>query len=200
MYDAADTRYCYPGTNVLDNKAGHRDQIDLDKFETFSVERRSAIPLPPGRFSATHFRAIHRHLFQDVYSWAGQYRKVGISKGGNPFCQPEYIDAEMRRLFEELAGQNYFRDLEPVAFAENAAHFLTTLNAIHPFREGNGRTQNLFLAMLADQASHPLDFDKVDAAALLSAMISSFYGDESLLVNVIQASMRTSQSPAPTLG
>ena len=64
--------------------------------------QRAEEPYPVGRLSINHFRAIHRHLFQDVYAWAGRFRTVRISKGGSMFCYPEHIRAETRRLFDQL--------------------------------------------------------------------------------------------------
>jgi cell filamentation protein len=115
---------------------------------------------------------------------------VRISKGESMFCYPEHITDQMRRLFGDLADQNYLRDIEPPPFAHGVAHFLTQLNAIHPFREGNGRTQNLFLGMIADRAGHPLDHDRIEPPKLLDAMIRSFFGDEELLSQVIFDALR----------
>jgi cell filamentation protein len=91
-----------------------------------------------------------------VYSWAGRIRTVRISKGGNPFCYPEHIDREMKQLFADLKKREFLRDMIVGEFAEGAAHFLAEVNAIHAFREGNGRTQLSFLKILAERAGHPL--------------------------------------------
>ena len=151
MYEAADDPYCYPGTGVLKNRLDLRTQAELDAFEAAITTQRADEPLPAGQFDADHYRAIHHHLFQDVYDWAGQIRSVRIMKGGNTFCFPENIDAQMRRAFAELARANQLRDLDSESFAVKAAHFIAELNAIHPFREGNGRTQSVFLGQLADR-------------------------------------------------
>jgi cell filamentation protein len=73
---------------------------------------------------------------------------VRISKQGNPFCYPEHIEAQARKLFAELKANNFLENLEPDEFSTQAAHFLSELNAIHAYREGNGRTQLTFLALL----------------------------------------------------
>jgi cell filamentation protein len=178
MYEVQDDTYCYPGTTVLKNKLDLRDADDLAAFETEITDQRASEPLPEGHLGYEHYKAIHHHLFQDVYDWAGQPRSVRISKGGNAFCYPEYVDREMVKLFGYLAEQDYLGGLEPDAFAEEAAHFLAELNAIHPFREGNGRTQLTFLTLLAEQAGHPLHMERLDPDAILGAMIESFGGDE----------------------
>lgn len=186
MYDAVADPYCYPGTTVLKNIPGLREQADLDEFETASTTQRADEPLPSGKLSVTHYRAIHRHLFQDVYTWAGRFRTVRISKDGSAFCYPEYIQREMSALFGGLRTQRFFRSLTADDFAKEATKFLATLNAIHPFREGNGRTQTAFLALIADHAGHPLDMRRLEPKAFLEAMIESFHGDDEPLLRQIQ--------------
>lgn len=190
MYDAVADPYCYPDTTVLINKLALRDQAKLDAFEAEITTQRAAEPLPDGRLTYAHYRAIHRHLFQDVYAWAGKVRTVRISKDGSMFCYPEHIDGEMRKLFGKLRGSNYFQALAPEAFAERAAHFLSELNAIHPFREGNGRTQLALLTLLAERAGHPLRLDDLDPSTMLAAMVSSFSGKETKLRKLLETLVR----------
>jgi cell filamentation protein len=97
------------------------------------------------------------------------------------FCYPEHISAQMNGLFTELKENRFLRELAPDAFAVAAARFLGTLNAIHPFRDGNGRTQLAFLALLADRADHPLALRRLDPHDFLDAMVSSFKGNDRLL-------------------
>jgi cell filamentation protein len=101
-----------------------------------------------------------------------------MSKGDSAFCYPEHIARQMRELFADLKRQQYFHRLSVDDFAAGATRFLSTLNAIHPFREGNGRTQTTFLVLLADRAGHPLDLDKLVPERFLGAMIASFEGNE----------------------
>jgi cell filamentation protein len=185
VYDAAPDPYCYRGTSILRNRLGLRDQDALDAFEIDVVTQRMAEPLPGGRLDARHYRAIHRHLFGDVYRWAGQFRSVRIAKGGSMFCYPENIAAELGRVFAELAAQQHLRNLSSDTFATLSAHALAELNAIHAFRDGNGRTQLAFLAALANAAGHPLDFTRLDPADFLQAMIASFGGNEMRLAAAI---------------
>ena len=91
MYDAVEDPYTYKNTTVLINKLDLRTQAELDDFEVEISSARAEEPLPDGNLDFAHYCAIHRHLFQDVYEWAGQPRTVRISKGGNPFCFPENI-------------------------------------------------------------------------------------------------------------
>ncbi|MGJ4945418.1 Fic/DOC family protein [Bradyrhizobium sp. HKCCYLS1011] len=185
MYDAVEDPYCYPGTTVLKNKLDLRKQSELDAFEAEITAQRAEEPLPSGRLGYAHYKAIHKHLFQDVYAWAGKIRNVRISKGGSMFCYPEGIDREMSKLFGSLAAQKHLRGTASKDFAAKAAHFLAELNAIHPFREGNGRTQLSFLMLLAEVAGHPLDIERLDPEAVMDAMIESFGGDEKPLAKII---------------
>ena len=142
--------------------------------------------MPNGKLSVTHYRAVHRHLFQDIYAWAGEYRTVRIAKGKSLFCFPENIASEMRGLFADFRNAQCLRGTTRKEFASGAAHFLATLNAIHPFREGNGRAQLTFIVMLAEQAGHRLDLDRLVPDAFLRAMIWSFDGDEKPLTAALE--------------
>lgn len=186
MYDAVEDPYCYPGITVLKNKLKLKTQKELDEFEAEITAQRAEEPLPAGNLTYPHYRAIHKHLFQDVYDWAGKIRTVRISKGGSMFCYPESIDREMSKLFSTLAGQQRLKGTTPDKFATKAAHFLAELNAIHPFREGNGRTQLTFLTLLAETAGHPLAMQRLDPEKVMQAMIDSFGGDEKPLAALIR--------------
>ena len=88
-YEAFDDPYCYRGTEVLKIRIGIRDSKLLEAFELEMSALRAEEPLPEGRFGPAHYCAVHRHLFQDVYHWAGRYRTVRIGKAGNWFCYPD---------------------------------------------------------------------------------------------------------------
>lgn len=190
FYDAVPDPYCYKGTSVLKNRLGLRDQGQLDAFEHEMTTQRADEPLPSGLLSVTHYQAIHKHLFQDVYRWAGRFRAVRISKGGSTFCYPEHIAPEMHKLFGELKQQDFLRGQAPQDFASLSAHFLAELNAIHPFREGNGRSQLVFFTVLALQAGHPIDLDNLEPEAFLAAMVKSFQGTEAALDEIIRNLIR----------
>jgi cell filamentation protein len=186
MYDAVADDYCYPGTTVLKNKLDLRDPEDLADYEAEVSDARADEEIPAGELDFEHFKAVHRHLFQDVYDWAGEIRTVRISKDGSMFCYPENIEKEAKKLFIQLQQDNYLQDLSAEKFAEKSAAFLSTLNAIHAFREGNGRTQLSFFLLLADQAGYAIDLEDFDPDAFLQAMITSFKGDDAPLAAVIQ--------------
>lgn len=186
-YDAADDPLCYPGTSVLRNKAGLTDQDDLDQFEQLMFQTRAEESLPAGDLDYAHYRAIHHHFFQDVYDWAGETRQIRTAKGGNWFCYPEYIDREMEKLFAALAAENHLAGLDSVdTFAGRASHFIAELNAIHPFREGNGRCQLVLLRELMELAGFPMDEERIDPDGFMQAMIASFGGDTGPLRRAIE--------------
>lgn len=167
---------CYEGTPVLRNLGDFRDQDRLDEFESAMFLLRSSQPWPAGELGVDYYRRLHRHLFQDVYAWAGEFRSVRIGKGGNWFCYPEYISGEMERLFAWAAQRQWFSEHAAPDFVADAARFLADLNAIHPFREGNGRTQLAFLSVLCDVNGLPFNDAALHPETVLQAMIASFVG------------------------
>ena len=190
FYEAFEDPYTYPGTNVLKNKLGIRDAGKLESFELEMAALRADEPLPRGRLSPTHYRNIHHFLFQDVYGWAGRYRSVRMAKDENAFCYPENIDQEMRKHFGSLRDAKFLKGMPAGHFSRSAAIFLAELNAIHPFREGNGRTQTSFLAVLADAAGHPIDLTFIRRETFLPAMVMSFAGDIEPLEKEIRRMLR----------
>lgn len=182
MYDATPDPYCYPGTRVLKNLANLKRAADLKQFELALTTQRMDEAFPEGRLSVRHYYAVHHHIFQDVYRWAGKPRTVRITKGASTFCYPENIDAEMKKIFTWLKRERCLRGRDAQGFAEGAAHFRSELNAIHPFRDGNGRTQLAFMALLTAQAGHTLHLEKIRPRPFLRAMIVSFNGDNAPLV------------------
>ena len=180
-YDSFDDPYCYKGTNCLKNRPGLRDPVQLEALELETSSLRSLQRLPAGRFNPAHYRRVHRHLFGDVYRWAGRYRTVRTAKSGNWFCYPEYIAGEMDRLFARLGSPTFQARVSVDDFLHAATEFLAELNAIHAFREGNGRTQLAFLHLVAERAGHPLDLGRIRLETFLPAMIESFRGDLKLL-------------------
>ena len=186
-YDGSDT-YVYPDTEVLRNKADLLDQAALDAFEADATAVRMVElvnqPLQ-GKFDLKHLCAMHRHLFQDVYDWAGEIRTVDISRGASRFANFNLIEAYLTGQLEGIAKENYLQDLAPDAFVLRLAHYLGEINAAHPFREGNGRVQRLFCAQLAEQASYFIAFETVDQVRMYEVMIASFNGNNQPLTSLL---------------
>lgn len=185
-YDTVDDPACYPGTEVLRNLPDLRTGEELEEYEVETVGARSLETPPDGKFDARHYRALHRHLFQDVYEWAGEYRTIRTAKGGNWFCYPEYISGQMDALFQNLQTPEFLPGSDLDAFIAKTADFLSELNAIHPFREGNGRTQLYFVRLLGLKAGHSFRSEAVERDAFLHAMIESFDGELGGLVDELE--------------
>jgi cell filamentation protein len=166
--------YVYPGTNVLRNKEGIRDADELVAFERMATANRIETLPEDIPITAEGYREIHRHIFQDVYDWAGQDRVVDIARTEDLFCLASYIDRELAKRFAAIQGENSLRGLSADEFAARAAEHLSELNAIHPFREGNGRTQRAFLFILGRQAGYDIDTERISAYAWNEASRESF--------------------------
>jgi len=186
-YDADDV-YCIPGTAVLKNKAGITDQDQLDEYEgDFTAIRLLELTQYPveGSFDLAHLCKIHQYLFQDVYDWAGEVRTVDFIRGESRFCNVRHIQSYSNTVFGALAAEKYLVNLEPKVFAHRLAHYLSEINAIHPFREGNGRVQRLFISQLAEHANYSLDYSALDQAEVYPVMQESFLGNEQPLSELI---------------
>lgn len=186
-YDGSDT-YVYPDSEVLRNKADLRDQAALDAFEAdASAVRMVELVNNPiqGKFDLAHLCAMQRHLFQDVYDWAGEIRTVDISRGASRFANFNLIDAYLTGQLEGIAKENFLQGLAPDAFVSRLAHYLGEINAAHPFREGNGRVQRLFCTQLAEQAGYFIAFETVDQARMYEVMIASFNGNNQPLTSLL---------------
>ena len=186
-YDADDT-YCYPGTDVLRNKAEITTAEDLDTYEgELSTLRSIEILENPvaGQFNLAHLQRIHLALFQDIYDWAGEIRTVDISRGNSRFANVRFIEAAANDIFNKLARENWLKGLDADALSKRLAHYLSEINALHPFREGNGRVQRIFISQLSQSAGYQLDYSDLEQEQIYRAMELAFNGDESILANLI---------------
>lgn len=189
-YDIIEDPLYYPGTHVLINKADLREQDQLDQFEQLMFLTRSEEPMPDGILDYDHYKKIHHHFFQDVYEWAGQTRNIRTGKGGGWFCYPEYIDLEITKLFTQLADEHHLTQIaDRERFAARAAYYIAEVNAIHPFREGNGRCQLTLLDILLEISGFRMDEAKIIPDQFMQAMISSFQGDNAALTQAISKMM-----------
>jgi cell filamentation protein len=124
-----------------------------------------------------------------VYNWAGKYRTVDIAKSDDLFCLAPYIEQELDARFELIRADNGLRGLTADQFAARAAEHISELNAIHPFREGNGRTQRAFLFVLGRQAGHDVYLERIDQAWNQASRESFRSGDSRALREVIAAAL-----------
>ena len=187
--------YLYPGTSVLKNLRGLTDPNLLERFEARRTHRRLAelIDTPlPGGFGVAHFKAIHRYIFQDVYDWAGQFRTVNLSKGGRLFGLATFLEPALQQILARLATENHLAGLDAEMFANRAAYFLSELNAAHPFREGNGRTQREFIRELGLKVGHYIDWRATTAAEMTEASrLSHLSGELSRFARMIRECIRS---------
>ena len=144
-----------------------------------------------GTFDLPHLCAIHRYLFQDVFPWAGELRRVGLSKtGGAAFAAPMHIASALTATFTSLRQENLLQNLDRPTFSQRAAFYLGEINAVHPFREGNGRTQREFIRLLAANAGYTLSWAGISPADNLAASIASHTrGDNSGLAAMLAAAI-----------
>jgi len=135
---------------------------------------------------------VHKHLFQDVYLWAGTFRTTVLAKRefvGGPvtyFTAPHLLEHEAERIFNAFHRGAELRGFSASKFAHEAALLLAALNTLHPFREGKGRTQRAFVQVVAQQAGHPLYFDTVSRERMVRASILSAQGDSTMMIRLFQ--------------
>lgn len=178
----ADHKYCYPPDySVLKNKLDIRDATLLDETERGLVQSRILEGSPGGQFDAAHVKAIHRHLFQDLYDWAGDYRTVEIGKGGRWFHNYQFIEQGMAEVERSIQAGKLGQDMNADQFGDYAAGVIANLNYVHPFREGNGRTQMEFLQQLCERAGHELNTEKIQRDVWITASHVSHSGTNDLL-------------------
>jgi cell filamentation protein len=103
-------------------------------------------------------RHIHQHLFQDVYAWAGEPRRVPMTKKNTSYADPTEMNALLRTQYAGLAEQDSLRSIDDREdFTRRLAGFWAELNHGHAFREGNTRSQTVFFEQLAHEAGWTLD-------------------------------------------
>lgn len=184
-----DDKYCYPGTDVLRNKLGTRNPQTLFEAEIeYTSKQLYALQEHPikGNFDFKHLCRIHQFIFEDLYDWAGQPRTVDISKSGSSFCYAQFIQSSADDIFK-----SYYKDCCAVKDdKEKFVHTLTEhygdLNVLHPFREGNGRTQREFARELCEHFGYEFDLTQTTHQQMLTASIASYYGDNSKLEAIFQ--------------
>lgn len=177
----------YPESSVLINKFDIRDQDSLQQMEGFIFGIKTLEPLPLGNFDYDHLKSIHKHFFADVYSWAGQERTIDIAKGDCYFGHKQYITNELNKLFKKLQADNLLSNCPQEEFCKKLSYYFNEINAAHPFREGNGRTQRAFCDLLAQQSDYHINWNKMDQDEYMQASISGFLqGDYIAMENIFK--------------
>jgi len=199
----ADDPYTYPGTETLRNRLGITDDKTLMEAERRLTLARGAeaarLAFPT---TADGYRDLHRHLFQDLYDWAGQDRTVNIAKDGSSFAHVPYIARELDKRFTDIGSGDTLRGLSRDEFFDRLGNHINEMNAIHPFREGNGRTMRLHAAQLARDAGHPIRIASIDKTAWMHASRHGFLtGDHRPMATVLaEAAIRRDLAPEARIG
>jgi len=157
--------YVIPGSECLKNLLGLTDPNELRTIEARIISIRDvelARTVLPGEYNLAHLQAFHRHLFQDVYSWAGQLRTVDIAKDGLRFGNWKFVDEQVSAVLANLEDDNWLAGLPMETFVVKLAFYYGEINAVHPFREGNGRAQRAFLRQLSAAAGWHLDWSELN--------------------------------------
>ncbi|EJF74256.1 Fic/DOC family protein [Bartonella birtlesii] len=181
--------YTDPKTGVLYNRFRINDKTTLERVEsTFSYLRAFELMHVPvrGKFDLNHMKEIHKKLFGDVYEWAGQIRSVDIAKGNSMFASYNRIEGYAPKITQQLEKELYLHGLDADEFSQRAGYYMGEVNALHPFREGNGRTQREFIGQLACEAGHPINWEGVKQQEMIEASIAAHFGNSELLSVLIR--------------
>lgn len=149
-------------------------------------------------FDKNYLSLIHHHLFEKLYTWAGDYRTINISKGTSIFCPYINLDSFSSDIFKQLEKENYLRDFESPSlresFAKRLAYYMCELIVLHPFNEGNGRSLRLYFDMIVTYNG----YDYIDYAstlnedAFITASIDCMETDCSKMQEIILAGLSKS--------
>lgn len=180
---------CYDGTTVLKNKFGIKKQDELDKVEqvvTASLLAKAFVDISFKNVDFKFYKMLHQYVFSDIYDWAGKNRNVNMSKKGTLFCDYKKIDKLGDDIFSNLRKNNYLKSFSDDIFLDEFTGLYCSLNYLHPFREGNGRIQRLFLSMMLNYIGKSINFTKIDKDLFLIATIKSASGDIFLLRDIFK--------------
>lgn len=194
-----DSKYCYANSDVLINKLGITDGSELFQAEkqlTFiRLTELQNMPIE-GDFNFEHLKSIHKYIFQDLYEWAGEVRTVEIGKG-NLFCTTPCIDSFAESVFGRYLESCKEAKNSKKKFVKVFADNYGDLNALHPFREGNGRTQREFARLVCRECGFVFDLSVTTHKEMLEASIQSFdHGDNSGLEKIFMQAVTSIEEAA----
>lgn len=186
-YGTGQDPYCFDNTNVLINKLNITDDANLEQAEQdITLATRELINFTPPPYDFNHLKDIHRIIFSPIYQWAGEVRTIDISKDDTRFCNANRIEPEAAKIFANLDNQNYFVDLSKELLIKHLAILYDDINVLHPFREGNGRTQRVFFEHIMLNCGYGVDWLQVTKDEWLKANQRAYYGHHSLLEQIFE--------------
>lgn len=177
-YSTDNDPYVYEN-GVLINLYGIQDTASLNEIEsTYSALNLRELSLnpPEPRFTQQYHIALHHLIFKEVYPWAGELRVVDICKASTTFMENEKIADSLEQLFSRLNAVNDCKGMSHAEFSDFMGIFLSQLNFIHPFREGNGRTQRFLISEIARNADFYMDWNTVSPETMNNACIDGIAG------------------------
>lgn len=182
MFGRKKSIYVYPGTDVLKNKLNIKDFEKLQNIEREIASVREAdIDVHPisGDYGLDHMKAIHKKLFSDIYDWAGTTRMTNITKAGSSFCDVNDIEMSFDKLHKQLKQDRYLKFImSKDELSDSLSRYYSEVNRIHPFREGNGRTQRIyFRQMISENLCYDLDFSNVTREQMTFASKEAMSGN-----------------------
>lgn len=140
-----------------------------------------------GEFNLEHLQNIHWELFNAIYEWAGEIRDVEISKENTRFANSDVIERAATALFSTLHKGDLLKNLTREEYIHKSAHYYSEINILHPFREGNGRTERVFFSQLAMIAGYRFAWERMDPTENLQVCIAAYGGDEAPLATMLDA-------------
>lgn len=203
-YDIIHDPYIDPKTGILRNKIGAHTQAELDTAEA-EITYVIIATLSHGSsvnelvFEATLLLEIHKEIFHDIYRWAGKIRTQDISKESGYFAHAEFIMGELDRISRELHADFELREGSRPFVVKRLAYYYGEFNAVHPFREGNGRAIRTFLRLLALSIGYDIDWQRIEVgeniAACKAAMRADYHGLEAMLDKLVVTIDHTKFNP-----
>lgn len=195
-YGVTQDKYCYPDSDVLINLLNIREADTLAEAEAeFTAERYRTYQSPQlsiSDFTFKHLKALHYHLFQDLYEWAGKVRDVDISKGTTRFCNCQRIEAEAERLFKAIPVLIEAGSREQLI--GQTADLFCELNLLHPFREGNGRAQRFFFEEMIFTLGYEITWPEISQEKWIEANVAGVNLNLTPLMNIIDRAISESKT------
>lgn len=185
---------CYENSTVLINKFDIRDEAQLDAVErsiTSGLIAKAMIEMPFENVDFKFYKNLHNYVFSDIYEWAGSVRSIDMSKKGTNFCSATKINERAERIFLNLQTTDYLKMVPTDEFVNEFTDLYCDLNYLHPFREGNGRIQRLFLNMLLRYNNKTINFANIDKDLLMIATIKSVSGDVFMLRDIFKENIKS---------